>query len=86
LIVALGHPWGLNGVTTVGIFTGRDDHQSRNLLAVNLCLRLGNSGGPLFDVEGKLEGTNTMMIGPDTGLAIPVEIARKFLRENRITA
>jgi S1-C subfamily serine protease len=48
-------------------------------VAVNLPLR---SGGPLVDCEGRLVGINTAMTGPDTGFAIPVDVAKAFLRES----
>ncbi len=54
----------------------------QNLLSVNLPLRPGNSGGPLVDVEGRLVGINTMMTGPDSGLAIAVNAAKAFLKDN----
>ncbi len=85
-VVALGHPWGIHGVATAGIIMGFGaDHlkisYAPDLVAVNLPLRPGNSGGPLVDVEGRLIGINTMMTGPDTGLAIPVNLAKTFLKD-----
>jgi serine protease Do len=85
-VVALGHPWGIHGVATAGIFMGFGaDHlkisYAPDLLAVNLPLRPGNSGGPLVDAEGRLIGINTMMTGLDTGLAIPVNMAKAFLKD-----
>jgi serine protease Do len=85
-VMALGHPWGVNGVATTGIVMGAGARHLRiryaeDLLAVNLPLRPGNSGGPLVDVEGRLVGINAMMTGPDTGLAVPVHVAKAFLRD-----
>ncbi len=85
-VIALGHPWGVNGVATAGIVMGTDvEHMkisyAQNLVAINLPLRPGNSGGPLVDVEGRLVGINTMMTGPDTGLAIPVQVVKAFLKD-----
>ena len=50
-------------------------------LAVSLHLRPGYSGGPLLDAEGRLVGINTMMTGPDIGMAVPVHVVKRFLRE-----
>jgi S1-C subfamily serine protease len=85
-VVAMGHPWGVNGLATAGIIMGAGAEHlrisyARNLLAVNLPLRPGNSGGPLVDAGGRLVGINTMMTGPDTGLAIPVNLAKAFLKD-----
>ena len=86
-VVALGHPWGVKGVATAGIVMGSGPEYlkisySQGLVAVNLPLRPGNSGGPLIDCEGRLVGINSMMTGSDTGLAIPVDAAKAFLRAN----
>ena len=87
LVLALGHPRGLKGVATAGIYMGTEEERLRvmfaeNLLAVNLPLRPGNSGGPLVDVEGRMIGINTAMTGHNTGLAIPVNVAKVFLKES----
>ena len=47
---------------------------------VSLPLRPGNSGGPLIDAEGRLVGINTMMSGPEIGMAVPVNTVKGFLR------
>jgi S1-C subfamily serine protease len=83
-VIAVGHPWGLKGVATAGIIMGVGAEflrisYARDMVAVNLPLRPGNSGGPLVDSEVRLVGINTMMTGPDTGLAIPVDAAKAFL-------
>ena len=85
-VLAMGYPQGMDGVATSGIFMGEGaDHMeisfAQDFLAVNVLLRPGNSGGPLLDMNGKLVGINTMMTGLNTGLAIPVNKAKAFLRE-----
>jgi serine protease Do len=85
-VLAMGHPWGVKGVATAGVVMAAAPEYLRisyaqDLVAVNVPLRPGNSGGPLVDVEGRLVGINTMMTGEDTGLAIPVHVAKAFLRE-----
>ncbi len=85
-VMAMGHPWGVKGVATAGVIMAAAPEYLRvsygqDLVAVNLPLRPGNSGGPLVDVEGRLVGINTMMTGRDSGLAIPVHVAKAFLRE-----
>lgn len=51
-------------------------------IALSLPLRPGNSGGPLIDATGVLVGINTMMIGPEVGLAVPVHTVKAFLKEH----
>jgi S1-C subfamily serine protease len=54
----------------------------RELIQVDLPLRPGYSGGPLVDVRGRLLGINTMMAGPEVGLAVPVHEVKRFLRQS----
>jgi S1-C subfamily serine protease len=86
-VLALGHPWGVAGAVTAGVVAGagRDlpemPHSDREWIAVSLHLRPGHSGGPLVDDRGRLVGMNTMMAGPDVGLAVPVHVVKHFLRQ-----
>lgn len=86
-VFAVGHPWGIAGAVTSGIAIGgaaalAEQPNSRGWLAANLHLRPGNSGGPLVDVQGNLIGINTVMAGPEVGLAISAEVVRAFLHEH----
>lgn len=87
LVVAIGDPWGVAGAATAGIVIGAGGQwpempeNGREWVVANLHLRPGNSGGPLVDTQGKLVGINTMMTGPDVGVAIPTHILQGFLRE-----
>ena len=47
---------------------------------MSLRLRPGYSGGPLIDGQGRLVGVNTMMTGPEVGMAVPVHEIKAFLR------
>ena len=86
-VLALGHPWGVRNAATAGVVIGLGSEwpdapgYGREWIAVNLPLRLGNSGGPLADVRGRLLGINTMVTGPDIGFAVPVHVAKAFLRD-----
>ncbi|MEJ2750548.1 MAG: trypsin-like serine protease, partial [Anaerolineae bacterium] len=51
------------------------------LIQVALQLRPGHSGGPLVNGNGRLVGINTMIAGPQVGLAIPVHTVKAFLRQ-----
>lgn len=91
-VFALGHPWGVRGAVTAGIVIGDTavGPQRTSLpaptapgdwLAVSLHLRPGYSGGALVDESGRLVGINTMMTGPDVGVAVPVHVAKRFLQQ-----
>jgi len=56
-------------------------HAGREWVAVSAHLRPGHSGGPLLDARGRLVGINTMMAGPEVGLAVPVHVLKAFLRQ-----
>ena len=84
-VLALGHPWGVPGAVTAGVVINTDappEIPTRGeLIQVGLHLRPGHSGGPLVDINGRLVGINTMLAGPDVGLAIPAHVVKAFLRE-----
>lgn len=87
LVLALGHPWGVPRAVTAGVVIGagaqlpESSRANREWVAVSLRLRPGNSGGPLVDARGRLLGINTMMTGPDFGMAVPVHVIKRFMRE-----
>ena len=90
-VTALGHPWGIHAAATGGVVIGVGPDLSemlpemplddRELIVVGLQLRPGYSGGPLVDDQGRLVGLNTMMVGPEVGVAVPVHVVKNFLRE-----
>ena len=53
----------------------------REWISVSLPLRPGHSGGPLLDAHGEVVRINTMMNGPEVGMAVPVHVVKAFLRE-----
>ncbi len=85
-VLAVGHPFGVTGAATAGIVIGMSANlpeqpdRKREWIAVNLRLRPGNSGGPLVNTRGQLIGVNTIMTGPEAGGAVPVHIAKDYLR------
>ena len=86
-VVALGHPWGIRGAATAGmvISVGRPLERlpfAGDLIQVGLHLRPGHSGGPMLDDRGRLVGINTMIAGPDVGLAVPIQTVRRFLKQS----
>lgn len=59
----------------------REASRGRDWLAAALHLRPGHSGGPMVDAQGRLVGINTMMSGPDVGVAVPIHVARDFMQQ-----
>jgi S1-C subfamily serine protease len=89
-VVALGHPWGVTGATSAGmvISVGRPLEglpYKGDLIQAGLQLRPGHSGGPMVNSEGLLVGINTMIAGPDVGLAVPIGAVKRFLKQSLIS-
>lgn len=93
-VVAIGNPFGLGGTTTTGIISarGRDLNAGPldDFIQIDAPLNRGNSGGPLFDTQGRVIGVNTAIFSPNggnvgIGFAIPASLAQSVvtsLREN----
>jgi len=86
-VMALGHPLGVPGAVSGGVVIGVEaalpemPGRGRDWIAVSLPLRPGHSGGPLVDSEGRLVGINTMMVGPEVGMAVPVHVVKAVLKQ-----
>ncbi|WP_415081550.1 Do family serine endopeptidase [Labrys sp. (in: a-proteobacteria)] len=69
--MAIGNPFGLSSTVTLGIISARNrDINSGpydNYLQTDAAINKGNSGGPLFDMDGGVIGINTAIISPTGG-------------------
>ncbi|MWP36935.1 Do family serine endopeptidase [Rhodobacter sphaeroides] len=70
-VVAVGNPFGLGGTVTSGIVSamGRNINSGPydDYIQTDAAINRGNSGGPLFDTEGKVVGMNTAIFSPSGG-------------------
>ncbi len=89
-VMAIGNPFGLGGSVTLGIVSARDrDIQSGpydDFIQTDAAINQGNSGGPLFDMDGKVVGINTAIIARGgaslgIGFAVPVNLARPVVEQ-----
>jgi serine protease Do len=84
-LMALGHPWGVRDALTAGIVIGTGANQpemdNRPWVTVDMAMRPGHSGGPLFNSRGQLVGINTMIRGPEVSFAVPVDVVKTFMQE-----
>lgn len=93
-IIAIGNPFGLGGTVTTGIVS----HLARNIgssgdfingyIQTDASINVGNSGGPMFDMLGRVVGVNTAIYSPTgasvgIGFAIPSEVAKKVVLQIR---
>jgi serine protease Do len=83
-VLAIGNPFGLGGSVTLGIISAKQrDIQSGpydDFLQTDAAINKGNSGGPLFNMEGEVIGVNTAIISPTggsigIGFAVPADTA-----------
>jgi serine protease Do len=70
-VIAIGNPFMLGGTVTAGIVSARNrDINSGpydNYIQTDASINRGNSGGPLFNLEGEVVGVNTAIISPSGG-------------------
>ena len=92
-VVAIGNPFGLGGTVTSGIVsaiqrtTGQGGAYDR-FIQTDASINRGNSGGPLFDMQGNVIGINNAIFSPSggsvgIGFAIPAEIAAPIVDQLR---
>ena len=87
-VVAIGNPFGLGGTVTSGIISARnrDINLTRydDFIQTDASINQGNSGGPLFNLDGDVIGINTAIISPSgassgIGFAIPANYASTII-------
>ncbi len=91
--IAVGNPFGLGGTVTVGVVSarGRDIGQGNydDFLQIDAPINKGNSGGPTFNLEGKVIGVNTAIFSRTggsvgIGFAIPAKQVMSIIADLRI--
>jgi serine protease Do len=70
-VIAIGNPFSLGGTVTAGIVSARhrdiNSGPYDNYIQTDAAINRGNSGGPLFDLDGDVIGVNTAIISPSGG-------------------
>jgi serine protease Do len=89
-VMAIGNPFGLGGSVTVGIISARGRNINAgpydNFIQTDAAINKGNSGGPLFNMNGEVIGINTAIISPSggsigIGFAVPTELAQNIVQQ-----
>lgn len=84
-VIAIGNPFGLSHTVTAGIVSAKGRSglglsTYEDFIQTDAAINPGNSGGPLVDLDGKVVGINTAIIGSSgnigIGLAIPINMAK----------
>ncbi|MBM3929163.1 MAG: PDZ domain-containing protein, partial [Sphingomonadales bacterium] len=87
---AIGNPFGLGGTVTAGIVsavhraTGTTAGNADRFIQTDASINQGNSGGPMFDMNGNVIGINSQIFSPTggnvgIGFAIPAEVAKPVI-------
>jgi len=91
-VIAIGNPFSLGGTVTAGIVSARNrDINSGpydNYIQTDAAINRGNSGGPLFNLNGEVVGVNTAIISPSggsigIGFAVPSDSAVAVINQLR---
>ena len=91
-VLAIGNPFGLGGTVTAGILSARareiNSGPYDDFLQTDAAINRGNSGGPMFNMNGEVIGINTAIFSPSggsvgIGFAIPSNLAKPVLDQIR---
>ena len=88
-VLAIGNPFGFGGTVTSGIISARNRSiglaRYEDYIQTDASINQGNSGGPLFDMNGDVIGINTAILGREgsigIGFAIPSNSAKKVISQ-----
>jgi len=90
-VIAIGNPFGFGGTVTSGIISSRNRDigltRYDDFIQTDASINQGNSGGPLFNLDGEVVGINTAIIAPGSsgsigiGFAIPSNPASKVIEQ-----
>ena len=88
-VIAIGNPFGLGGTVTSGIISARNRDLGMNryedFIQTDASINVGNSGGPLFDMDGNVIGINTAIYGRNgsigIGFSIPSNSAKTVISQ-----
>ncbi len=77
-VIAIGNPFGLGGTVTSGIISARNRSiglsRYEDYIQTDASINTGNSGGPLFDMNGDVIGINTAILGRNGSIGIGFSI------------
>jgi serine protease Do len=91
-VMAIGNPFGLGGSVTAGIVSARgrniESGPYDNYIQTDASINKGNSGGPLFNMNGEVIGINTAILSPTggsvgIGFAVPASTAVPIIEQLR---
>jgi serine protease Do len=92
-VLAIGNPFGLGGTVTAGIISAHNRDIGSgpyDYLQIDAAVNRGNSGGPSFDLDGKVVGVNTAIFSPSGGsvgiaFAVPAALVQEVVGQLKTT-
>jgi serine protease Do len=92
-VLAVGNPFGLGGTVTAGIISAHNRDIGSgpyDYLQIDAAVNHGNSGGPSFDLDGKVVGVNTAIFSPSDGnvgiaFAVPAALVQEVVTQLKAT-
>lgn len=94
-VLAVGSPFGLDLTVTAGVVSaigrGLGANEIEDYIQTDASINPGNSGGPLVDLDGRVLGINTMIVGRASGIGFAVPsslaaaVADQIIRHGRVT-
>jgi len=92
-VLAVGNPFGLGGTVTAGIISAHNRDIGSgpyDYLQIDAAVNRGNSGGPSFDLDGKVIGVNTAIFSPSGGnvgiaFAVPAALVQEVVTQLKAT-
>ncbi|MCH8923917.1 MAG: trypsin-like peptidase domain-containing protein, partial [Planctomycetes bacterium] len=82
-VIALGNPQGLKNSVVIGVVSDVREMDGRPMIQLAIPIEPGNSGGPLVDMQGRVQGLLTMksLVTPNLGFAISVNLLKPLLEK-----
>ncbi len=93
-VLAIGNPFGLGSSVTAGIISAKQrdisDNSYNDYLQTDASINQGNSGGPMFNIDGEVIGINTAIFSNSgnsvgVGFALPSNVAKQVIEQLRTT-